>query len=86
MLHFEGMMTEPNGGSSSGQGLVATQKRFGTATEHRTRLHQGTKHAGTQDLEWAVQQIKDRRFQILEAGEVLTEVMDRFYEDDDYFC
>lgn len=39
-----------------------------------------------EDFEWAVQQVKDRRFRILEAAEVLTEVMDRFYEDDDYFA
>ncbi|KAG0306256.1 hypothetical protein BGZ98_002722 [Dissophora globulifera] len=46
---------------------------------------QGTKN-GVQDLEWAVQRIKDRRFRILEAAEVLAEVMDRFYEGDDYFA
>ncbi|KAF9358175.1 hypothetical protein BGX26_002343 [Mortierella sp. AD094] len=90
-------MSEPNGGpSSSSKGLVATRRRFGSGTppsagsgsvmtEHRMRLRQGTKN-GVQDLEWAVQQIKDRRFRILEAAEVLEEVMERFYEGDDYFA
>ncbi|KAF9300538.1 Ectopic P granules protein 5 [Mortierella antarctica] len=55
-------------------------------TEQRLRLQYGTRHEGMEDFEWAVQQVKDRRFRILEAAEVLTEVMDRFYEDDDYFA
>ncbi|KAG0354962.1 Ectopic P granules protein 5 [Podila minutissima] len=55
-------------------------------TEQRLRLQYSTRHEGMEDFEWAVQQVKDRRFRILEAAEVLTEVMDRFYEDDDYFA
>ncbi|KAG0094107.1 Ectopic P granules protein 5 [Podila epicladia] len=55
-------------------------------TEQRLRLQYGTRHEGMEDFEWAVQQVKDRRFRILEAAEVLTEVMDRFYDDDDYFA
>ncbi|KAF9395680.1 Ectopic P granules protein 5 [Mortierella sp. AD011] len=89
-------MSEPNGGPSSSKGLASTRRRFGSGTppsagsgsvmtEHRMRLRQGTK-SGVQDLEWAVQQIKDRRFRILEAAEVLEEVMERFYEGDDYFA
>ncbi|KAG0029527.1 hypothetical protein BGZ81_003634 [Podila clonocystis] len=54
-------------------------------TEQRLRLQYGTRHEGMEDFEWAVQQVKDRRFRILEAAEVLTEVMDRFYDGDDYF-
>ncbi|KAG0204052.1 Ectopic P granules protein 5 [Mortierella sp. GBA30] len=96
---FEGL-SEVNGGPSSSslsalrRGLVATQKRFGDhhqqsgtrmMSEHRSRLQYGTKN-GIQDLEWVVQQIQDRRFRILEAAEVLTEVMERFYEGDDYFA
>lgn len=54
-------------------------------TEQRLRLQYGTRHEGLEDFEWAVQQVKDRRFRILEAAEVLTEVMDRFYDGDDYF-
>lgn len=54
-------------------------------TEQRLRLQSGTRHEGMEDFEWAVQQVKDRRFRILEAAEVLTEVMDRFYDGDDYF-
>ncbi|KAF8980293.1 hypothetical protein BGZ46_004399 [Entomortierella lignicola] len=87
-------MSESNGGTSScSKGLIATRRRFGSSagsnnsamTVHRMRLRQGTKN-GTQDLEWAVQQIKDRRFRILEAAEILEEVMERFYEGDDYFA
>ncbi|KAG0054232.1 Ectopic P granules protein 5 [Gryganskiella cystojenkinii] len=44
----------------------------------------GTKN-GLADLEWAVEQIRDRRFRILEAAEILTEVLDRFYERDVFF-
>ncbi|KAF9114192.1 Ectopic P granules protein 5 [Mortierella sp. AM989] len=96
VIPFEDM-SEPNGSpSSSSKGLVATKRRFRSGTllstgsssamtEHRMRLRQGTKN-GVQDLEWAVQQIKDRRFRILEAAEVLEEVMERFYEGDDYFA
>ncbi|KAF9288604.1 Ectopic P granules protein 5 [Mortierella alpina] len=86
LLLFEGM-SEPNGGSSTmaGRSLVATQRRSAAGKEHRVRQQVGTKN-GLQDLEWVVQQIKDRRFRILEAAEVLTEVMERFYEGDDYFA
>ena len=91
LLLFDGM-GEPNGGPSLGQGLLATRRRYGVGaspsqqpTEDRIRLQHGTKN-GTEDLEWAVQQIKDRRFGMLEAAEVLTEVMDRFYEGDNYFA
>ncbi len=80
-------MSEPNGGSSTmaGRSLVATQRRSAAGKEHRVRQQVGTKN-GLQDMEWVVQQIKDRRFRILEAAEVLAEVMDRFYEGDDYFA
>ncbi|KAF9956085.1 Ectopic P granules protein 5 [Mortierella alpina] len=86
LLLFEGM-SEPNGGSSTmaGRSLVATQRRSAAGREHRVRQQMGTKN-GLQDLEWVVQQIKDRRFRILEAAEVLAEVMERFYEGDDYFA
>ncbi|KAF8936033.1 Ectopic P granules protein 5 [Dissophora ornata] len=91
LLLFDGM-SEPNGGPSLGQGLLATRKRYGGGaspsqqpTEDRIRLQHGTKN-GTQDLEWAVQQIEDRRFGMLEAADVLSELMDRFYEGDDYFA
>ncbi|KAF9934639.1 Ectopic P granules protein 5 [Mortierella alpina] len=86
LLLFEGM-SEPNGGSSTmaGRSLVATQRRSAAGKEHRVRQQMGTKN-GLQDLEWVVQQIKDRRFRILEAAEVLAEVMERFYEGDDYFA
>ncbi|KAF9946449.1 Ectopic P granules protein 5 [Mortierella alpina] len=86
LLLFDGM-SEPNGGSSTmaGRSLVATQRRSAVGKEHRVRQQFGTKN-GLQDLEWVVQQIKDRRFRILEAAEVLTEVMERFYEGDDYFA
>ncbi|KAI1316558.1 Ectopic P granules protein 5 [Mortierella claussenii] len=68
-------------GASGGTGVIG----IATSTEHRVRLQQGTKN-GTQDLDWAVQQIKDRRFQILETVEVLDEVLNRFYDGDDYFA
>lgn len=63
--------------SSSASSLYPTEQRF--------KLQYGTRHEGLEDFEWAVQQVKDRRFRILEAAEVLTEVMDRFYDGDDYF-
>ncbi|KAF8950752.1 Ectopic P granules protein 5 [Haplosporangium bisporale] len=63
--------------SSSASSLCPTEQRF--------KLQYGTRHEGLEDFEWAVQQVKDRRFRILEAAEVLTEVMDRFYDGDDYF-
>ncbi|KAF9925437.1 Ectopic P granules protein 5 [Linnemannia zychae] len=72
--------------------LVATRRRvFGSShhqqqpTEYRIRLQQGTKN-GTEDLVWAVERIKDRRFRILEAADFMEEVLDRFYEGDDYFA
>ncbi|KAG0214731.1 Ectopic P granules protein 5 [Mortierella sp. NVP41] len=68
--------------------LVATRRRVGlgqATTEYRRRLQQGTKN-GMDDLVWAVQQIKDRRFRILEAADFMEEVLDRFYEGDDYFA
>ncbi|GJJ71874.1 ectopic P granules protein 5 [Entomortierella parvispora] len=46
---------------------------------------EGTKN-GLADLEWAVEQIRDRRFRILEAVEILTEVLDRFYERDPFLA
>jgi len=46
---------------------------------------EGTKN-GLADLEWAVEQIRDRRFRILEGVEILTEVLDRFYERDPFFA
>lgn len=46
---------------------------------------EGTKN-GLTDLEWAVEQIRDRRFRILEAVEILTEVLDRFYERDPFIA
>ncbi|KAF9188713.1 Ectopic P granules protein 5 [Haplosporangium sp. Z 767] len=84
-----------HGDTVTSSGMVAGMARFPTVkkpgdgsndtTEHRLRLQYGTRN-GVKDLEWAVQQIKDRRFRILEAAEVLTEVMERFYEGDDYFA
>ncbi|KAF9130294.1 Ectopic P granules protein 5 [Mortierella sp. 14UC] len=69
--------------------LVATRQRVGLGqqqpTEYRIRLQQGTKN-GVEDLVWAVQQIKDRRFRILEAADFMEEVLERFYDGDDYFA
>ncbi|KAF9586744.1 Ectopic P granules protein 5 [Lunasporangiospora selenospora] len=45
----------------------------------RMRLQYGTKN-GTEDLEWAVEQIKDRRLRVLETAEFLEEVIERFYD------
>lgn len=71
--------------------LSATRRRVGDSssqqqpTEYRVRLQQGTKN-GTEDLVWAVSQIKDRRFRILEAADFMEEVLERFYDGDDYFA
>ncbi|KAG0291624.1 Ectopic P granules protein 5 [Linnemannia gamsii] len=67
--------------------LSATRRRVGSTqpTEFRIRLQQGTKN-GMEDLVWAVQQIKDRRFRILEAADFMEEVLERFYDGDDYFA
>lgn len=67
--------------------LAATRRRVGSThpTEYRIRLQQGTKN-GMEDLVWAVQQIKDRRFRILEAADFMEEVLERFYDGDDYFA
>lgn len=72
--------------------LAATRRRVGGSssqqqqpTEYRVRLQQGTKN-GMEDLVWAVAQIKDRRFRILEAADFMEEVLERFYDGDDYFA
>ncbi|KAF9540698.1 Ectopic P granules protein 5 [Mortierella hygrophila] len=71
--------------------LAATRRRAGGSssqqqpTEYRVRLQQGTKN-GMEDLVWAVAQIKDRRFRILEAADFMEEVLERFYDGDDYFA
>ncbi|KAF9425408.1 hypothetical protein BGZ94_007559 [Podila epigama] len=63
-----------------------------TATLHnnptlqRLRLQYGTQHEGLVDFQWAVQQVKDRRFRILEASDLLSELLNRFYQQDDYFA
>lgn len=60
-------------------GLQQQQKRLGN------RQQDGTKN-GLADLEWAVEQIRDRRFRILEAAEILREVLSRFYERDAFLA
>ncbi|KAG0226045.1 Ectopic P granules protein 5, partial [Mortierella sp. GBA43] len=72
------------------QGLLSTRRKYGvradgSATEQRLRLQYGTKD-GLKDLEWAVEKIKDLRFNILETAEVMSELLDRFYENDEYFA
>ncbi|KAF8942785.1 Ectopic P granules protein 5 [Haplosporangium gracile] len=100
ILFPEDMAGLPNNGLSSSLSttvttttktgeLAATRRRVGVSssqpTEYRIRLQQGTKN-GTEDLVWAVQQIKDRRFRILEAADFMEEVLERFYDGDDYFA
>jgi hypothetical protein len=82
----EGTSEEP----AADQGLLSTRRKYGvradgSATEQRLRLQYGTKD-GLKDLEWAVEKIKDLRFNILETAEVMSELLDRFYENDEYFA
>lgn len=80
----------PTAAATAAGELAATRRRVGGSssqqpTEYRVRLQQGTKN-GMEDLVWAVAQIKDRRFRILEAADFMEEVLERFYDGDDYFA
>ncbi|KAF9362462.1 Ectopic P granules protein 5 [Mortierella sp. NVP85] len=80
---------ESGGDLSSDRGLLSTKKKYGTttgpATEQRLRLRHGTKN-GSEDLTWAVEKIKDLRFTVLETADIVSELLERFYENDDYFA